>query len=262
MIDLHSHILPGIDDGAQSLEVSLEMARIAVADGTEAMACTPHIYPGLYMNDKAGIVRARDALQAALQDHGIPLRLVTGADVHLVPGILQGLRAGTIPTLNDTRYVLLEPSHHSPPPRFEHHVFDLVASGYIPVITHPERLTWLSGHYAAFEAVVRQGAWLQVTASALTGAFGSAPRYWGERLLGDGLVAVLASDCHSSGRRSPVMSEGRAIAEKLLGAEEATNLVVGRPRALLENRPPSEVPPLPAPRAQARPGLWQRLFRR
>src|SRR3978361_2339128 len=109
MIDLHSHILPGIDDGSKSLEVSLAMARIAVADGITQMACTPHIYPGLYMNDKAGITAARDALQRSLDEHGIALKLTTGADVHLVPGLLAGLRADKIPSLHNTRYVLLEP---------------------------------------------------------------------------------------------------------------------------------------------------------
>ena len=94
MIDLHSHILPGIDDGAKSLEISLEMARLAVADGIHTMACTPHIYPGMYMNDAQGIALARDALQAELDAQGIALRLVTGADVHLVPDLLAGLRAG------------------------------------------------------------------------------------------------------------------------------------------------------------------------
>lgn len=116
MIDLHTHILPGIDDGARSLEISLDMARIAVADGTTVMACTPHIYPGLYMNDSAGIHRERDKLQQALDAHGIPLRLVVGADAHLVPELLQGLQTGRVPTLNGSRYFLLEPSHNVLPP--------------------------------------------------------------------------------------------------------------------------------------------------
>ena len=103
MIDLHSHILPGIDDGAKTLEVSLEMARLAVADGIRTMACTPHIYPGLYMNDSAGITRARDALQAELDTQGIALQLVVGADVHLVPELLDGVKAGRVPTLNGSR---------------------------------------------------------------------------------------------------------------------------------------------------------------
>jgi len=249
VIDLHSHILPGLDDGAPDLETSLEMARIAVADGIRLMACTPHIYPGLYMNDAAGIRAARDRLQAELDERGIALHLTVGADVHLVPGLTAGIRAGTIPTLHGSRYLLLEPSHHTPPPRFAEHVFQLVAAGYVPVITHPERLTWIEHHYAVFPLLVAQGAWLQVTAGALTGAFGPRPRYWGERLLGEGLVHLLASDCHGAKARPPVMSPGLAIAERLLGKAEAERLSVRRPAAILQNLAPSEVEPPPARRA-------------
>lgn len=264
MIDLHSHILPGIDDGSKSLAMSLEMARIAVNDGIRVMACTPHIYPGLYMNDTAGIMAARDALQTVLDEEGISLQLTTGADVHLVPGILEGLRAGTVPRLHSTRYVLLEPPHHVAPPRFAESVFQLIAAGYVPVITHPERLTWVEDNFAVLAELTRQGAWLQVTAGALTGMFGPRPKYWGERFLGEGLTHILATDAHASTRRIPVLSEGLAVAERLLGAEEAQELVRGRPSAIMNNLPPSRAAPLPARRSGKTSGAsWlRRLFKR
>jgi protein-tyrosine phosphatase len=261
MIDLHSHILPGIDDGSSSLAMSLEMARIAVKDGIRTMACTPHIYPGLDMNHTTGIRAARDALQAVLQDHGIELQLTTGADVHLVPGLIEGLRAGTIPSLNGTRYVLLEPPHHVAPPRFAESVFQLITAGYVPVITHPERLTYMDDHYETMRQLVQAGAWMQITAGALTGMFGARPKYWGERFLGEGMAHILATDAHSSTRRVPVMSEGLAVAEKLLGREEARQLVTGRPGALMRDLPPSQAAPLPAPVAPARRG-WRDLVHR
>lgn len=262
MIDLHCHILPGIDDGSKSLEMSLEMARIAVADGIRVTACTPHIYPGLYMNDAAGIVAARDALQAALDAHGIALRLTTGADVHLVPGVVNALRAGTVPSLHGSRYVLLEPPHHVAPPRFAELVFDLVANGYTPVITHPERLTWVENHFPTFVELTRQGAWMQVTAGALTGMFGSSAQYWGERFVGEGLTHILATDAHSTGRRVPVLSEALAVAERLLGREEAQQLVQGRPAAIMDNLPPGEAAPLPARKASGGTSWLRRLLRR
>jgi protein-tyrosine phosphatase len=250
VIDLHSHILPGIDDGAPSLDVAVEMARIAVADGIEVMACTPHIYPGLYMNDAAGITTARDALQAVLDERGIPLRLVTGADVHLVPGVIEGLRAGTVPSLHGTRYLLLEPSHQMAPPRFEEQVFNIVANGWVPIITHPERLPWVEDHFETFVALTRHGAWMQLTAGALTGGFGKRPKYWAERFLGEGLTHVLATDAHSTGRRRPVLSEALPIARRLVGEDETVQLVRGRPDAVLRNVPPGEIaqPPEHAPR--------------
>jgi protein-tyrosine phosphatase len=240
MIDLHSHILPGIDDGAKTLEVSLEMARMAVADGIHTMACTPHIYPGMYMNDGPGILKAIKALQAELDSRKIALKLVAGADVHLVPGLLEGLSTGRVPTLHGSRYFLLEPSHTTPPPHFEATVFNLIASGYTPIITHPERLTWIENHYPVFLRLIEQGAWMQITAGALTGSFGPRAQHWGERFLAEGHTHIIASDAHSAGRRMPNMSRARDIAQRLLGEEEAKRLVIERPQAVLDNLPPQD----------------------
>ncbi|HSO46102.1 MAG TPA: CpsB/CapC family capsule biosynthesis tyrosine phosphatase [Rhodoferax sp.] len=230
MIDLHSHILPGIDDGAKDLATSLEMARIAVADGIHTMACTPHIYPGMYMNDAAGIA----------------LKLVVGADVHLVPGLLDGLRAGLIPTLHGSRYLLLEPSHTMAPPRFEDSVFNLVAAGYTPIITHPERLTWVKEHYPVFVRLIQQGAWMQVTAGALTGAFGPRAKYWADKFVVDGHVHILATDAHSTGRRLPQLTPALDVVTRLIGAQRAMQLVVNRPQAVLDDLAPPQRDDSPA----------------
>lgn len=271
VIDLHSHILPGIDDGADSLEVALEMARIAVADGTRVLACTPHIYPGLYMNDRAGIERERDKLQQVLAAHGIALRLVVGADAHLVPELLSGLKSGRVPTLAGSRYFLLEPSHHVLPPKFEESVFEIMAAGFVPVITHPERLTWIEDHYDKFITVARRGAWLQLTAGAVVGKFGRRARYWSERLLGDGMVHLVASDAHTVSVRSPRMSDAVARLETIVGPAAAQRLVQGRPQAILDDVDPASVPPPPGlddaagrPHAGLAPGLqgWLRRIRR
>jgi protein-tyrosine phosphatase len=229
--------------------VSLEMARIAVADGIHTLACTPHIYPGMYMNDGPGITAARDALQAELNQAGIALKLVVGADVHLVPGLLDGLQSGRIPTLHGSRYLLLEPSHTTPPPRFEDAVFNLTAAGYIPVITHPERLTWIEGHFPVFQRLIAQGAWMQVTAGALTGVFGQRAKYWGERFVGEGMTHLLATDAHSTGRRLPRLTEGLAVASRLVGDAEARRMVEERPQAILDNLPPQ---PFALPQMEAR----------
>jgi protein-tyrosine phosphatase len=244
MIDLHTHILPALCDGSQDLETSLEMARIAVADGTTHLACTPHIYPPLYQNHKAGITAARDALQAELDKHAIPLRLVIGADVHMTTEVMQGLKHGTIPTLNDSRYFLLEPSHHVPVHDFLGQIENFLNAGYVPVITHPERLHWFGDKYAEFIEAARMGAWLQITAGAITGAFGKTPKQYAERLLREGYVHIIASDAHGIQQRPPVMSAGVAAAATLLGdPEEAMRMVTERPQAILDNLPPDSVTP-------------------
>lgn len=245
MIDLHTHILPGIDDGARNLEMSLEMARMAVEDGTTIMACTPHIYPGLYMNDSVGIQAERDKLQKALDTFHIPLQLVVGADAHLVPELLDGLQSGRVPTLNGSRYFLLEPSHHVPPPQFESAVFQIVAAGYTPVVTHPERLVWIEDHYSTFVRLAQRGVWMQVTAGAIVGKFGRRARYWSERLLNDGWVHIVASDAHTTSVRSPTMSDAHTLTEKLLGKEETRRIFIERPQAILDDMEPANVHPVP-----------------
>ena len=259
MIDLHCHLLPGIDDGARDEATSLEMARIAVADGIHTTACTPHVYPGLYENHAAGIKERIEALQRRLFAENIELTLTIGADAHLSPELLARLRAGTAPSLAGGRYFLLEPPHTVAPPRFCESMFDFVAAGYVPVLTHPERLTWIKGQYDVFVALVKSGIWMQVTAGSLTGRFGKQARYFGERMLDEGLVHLLATDAHSARQRAPLLAEGRDAAARRVGAAEAQRLVVDRPQAILDNRQPGEVAPVPALR-ERQPGAPGRGF--
>src|SRR4051812_43021892 len=105
MIDLHCHILPGLDDGAPDLSMSLEMAKTFAAQGVTVVACTPHILPGLYQNSGPQIRKATAQLQQAIDEEGISLRLVSGADNHIVPDFVTGLRSGHLLPLGDTRYV-------------------------------------------------------------------------------------------------------------------------------------------------------------
>lgn len=261
MIDLHCHMLPGIDDGAPDRGVALAMARRAVADGILVTACTPHIYPGLYNNDRAGIALAIEAFRQVLAEEGIELELVIGADTHLAPDLLDSIRAGRVPTLNDSRYLLLEPPHHSVPPRFEESVFQLRSAGIVPVITHPERLSWIESHYSVFERLVHGGAWMQVTAGSLTGRFGPRAQYWGERMLDEGMVHILATDSHHIDKRPPLLAEGREAAARRLGEAESWNLVELRPRAIIDDVAADSVPAPPVPR-ESRPatGFWKRLL--
>jgi len=242
MIDLHCHILPSIDDGAADLSISLAMARASVADGVTALACTPHILPGLYPNRGPEIRRATQQLQLALDQNGIALHLVTGADVHIVPEFVAGLRSGHLLSLADSRYVLVEPPHHVAPPRLEHFFFDLLSAGYVPILTHPERLRWIDSHYESIKKLVDSGVWMQITAGSLIGAFGRNAQYWSERMLDEGRVHILATDAHDTKRRPPILSKGRDIAATRIGSSEAQHLVLTRPGGVIANAAPSSLP--------------------
>lgn len=262
MIDLHCHLLPGIDDGAPDEETALAMARIAVGDGITFTACTPHISE-FYGNNTVLIRQRVGELQAKLDGEGIALRLTSGADAHLNPGLLDRLKAGTTPTLNGGRYFLLEPPHHVAPPGFEESVLSFIASGYVPVITHPERLSWINTHYEVFKQLALRGAWMQITAGSLTGRFGDGAEYWGERMLDEGLVHILATDAHRARQRAPLLAEGRQAAEKYVGKDEAHRLVFERPRGILDDVAPATVTPIPAllgeDQKSPKGGFWRRL---
>lgn len=241
MIDLHCHMLPGIDDGAPDMDTALQMARMAVEDGIRYSVCTPHIYPGVYENTAQTIRSALIAYKQALAEENIPLQLGYGADTHLIPELVAEIKNGQIPTLNATRYFLFEPPHHVSPPRFCESVFNTIVAGYVPLITHPERLTWIEDHYDQFIEVAKQGAWIQLTSGSLVGRFGKRARYWSERFLDEGMVHVLATDAHDLHYRRPWLAEGREAAANWVGEEEASRMVNERPAAVLKNLDPEQV---------------------
>jgi protein-tyrosine phosphatase len=262
MIDLHTHILPGVDDGAPDLATALEMARMAVGDGIQVMACTPHFMPGMYDNESNDIRRRVADFAARIDDANIPLQLVVGSDAHIRPDFLDCLRDGRILRLNESRYVLFEPPHNIAPKQLEDFLFNIVASGYVPVLTHPERLKWIENQFSVFEELSRIGVWMQITAGSLTGRFGARPKYWAEKMLGQGMVHILASDAHNTKSRPPLMSEALAIAQAAVGLDEANNLVLVRPVNILDDLPATEQPPIfiTADEPKSASAKWWRLF--
>jgi protein-tyrosine phosphatase len=268
LIDLHCHLLPGIDDGSKSLEMSLAMARMASSDGITTIACTPHILPGVYNNTGPQIRAAVAELQQRISEAGIPITLITGADVHIAPDLGIQLRQGRALTLNDSRYFLLEPPHHLLPPRLEDLIFGLQAAGYVPVLTHPERLSWIEGEYDLIKRFVNNSVLMQITAGSLLGQFGRRPRYWAERMLDEGLCHLLATDAHNTDRRAPRMSEAHTLVAQRLGEEEAANLVQTRPQGILNDLSPAELPGTVQPRAPQMPSLaksastWSNIVKR
>ena len=242
MIDLHCHLLPKIDDGAGDLAIAHAMGRAAAADGITHVACTPHILPGVYPNSGPAIRLAVQSLQESLDESGIGLKLVPGADNHMVPDFVAALRAGRLLALADTRYVLVEPPHHTAPPRLAELFFALLAVGYVPILTHPERLLWAKSRYELIGRLFAAGVWMQITAGSLTGAFGRNAQYLAERMLDEGLVHILATDAHDTERRPPILSRGRQLAAARVGESEAQHLVATRPAGVLNDAAPTSLP--------------------
>jgi protein-tyrosine phosphatase len=250
LIDLHSHILPGVDDGARSLEESLEMGRMAQAEGIEVMACTPHFMPGLYDNTAPDIRQRIAKLNQAFMDNGIDVALVVGADAHMRPDFVECLHNGSILTLHNTRYVLFEPPHVVMPKRLDELLFNIQASGFVPILTHPERLKWIENGYEAVVGFAKSGVLIQLTSGSITGRFGKRAAYWSQRMMAEGLVSLIATDCHNLESRPPQLVNAFEMAQSELGRDEGFNLVLNRPALILEDAAPDQLPPLPDAKLQ------------
>lgn len=227
MIDIHCHILPSLDDGADSMAAAVEMARIAYADGVRSLVATPHVNQSLLCPGE--IRSAVDALNAELGAQGIDLRILSGADTaaHLDPQYLRNY------TINGTDYVLLEFPHTHLPENAGETVFRAIAAGLRPIVTHPERNPSVMRNPRLAMDLVARGALLQLTAGSLTGAFGPVSRECSLFLLKRKTVHFLASDGHSPVNRRPELSGGRAVAARVLGAREAARLVEDNPAAVV-----------------------------
>lgn len=259
MIDLHCHLLPGIDDGATDLDTSLQMARIAVADGIRVMACTPHITPPLYNNTALDIRRRVQALQAEINAAGIDLRLIAGADIHVRVDLVELLGQTPSPCLQGTRYFLFEPPHAVLPPNLDSFSRAILKAGYIPILTHPERLTWIEQHYDLVCSLDEMGVAVQLTAGSITGTFGKRAQYWSERMLDEGRVDIIASDAHGPRGRPPVLSAARDEISKRLGDEAGRSMTFSNPARIIKNE---ALPAKQRSAAQAahRVELWSRFF--
>jgi protein-tyrosine phosphatase len=267
MIDLHCHILPGCDDGAPDLTVSLAMARAAIEDGITTVACTPHIVPGVYDNDGTSIRRSIATLRSALHRAGLKLTLVEGADVHIDPGLVAGLKNGRIPSLNGSRYFLFEPPHHVAPPRLREFAIRLIEAGFVPIVTHPERLTWAKSSYPLIQQINDDGCLMQITAGSLEGRFGKGAQALAERMVTEGRVDIIASDAHNLGSRPMNLSRARDLVAAELGIVEARRMVQVVPGQILRNevvRPAArrrrEAVPTETAFAQPRKGRWAQVL--
>ena len=236
MIDLHCHFLPGIDDGAETLTDGLAMARSAAADGITYSVLTPHIHPGRYDNTRSTIEHAFKDFRFALLNARIPLHIGMAAEVRLSPEIVTLLSEDEVPFLGELdgyRVILLEFPHTGITPGAEKLVERLLQQKIRPLIAHPERNQDVIRDIAKIEPFVEMGCFLQITAGALVGHFGSAPQRCALQLLELDVFKVLASDAHNLEGRRPALREGVEAAARVVGEQAARDLVNRNPRMIL-----------------------------
>ena len=244
MVDIHHHLLWGLDDGPKDLETSLAMARASAADGVTHIVCTPHAN-GKFTYDSA-INQARLAeLQARLQAESIPLTLGLGCDFHLSYDNIQDAKADpTRFSVNGLGYLMVELPDYALPAQLNETFYELQLSGLIPVLTHPERNPTLQADQSRLTEWMRGGMLVQVTADSVIGKMGRTAEKMAHDLLSKRWVHFLATDAHDTQRRPPRLSEARDAVAKRYGRDYAESLVTTNPLAVYTGKPfePCEEP--------------------
>jgi len=234
MIDIHSHILPGIDDGSKSWDMTLEMCRLAIKDGITHVVATPHA-DDTYAYSRDHVREVIAELDAKI---GEELAFSIGCDFHFsAENIEDAIAHPQRYTIASKQYLLVELSDYGIPPQVNEGLFKLQAAGIVPIITHPERNAILRRVPARVLDWVDAGCLVQVTASAVTGFWGDTARRIAMWLLENGAVHVFASDAHDDKHRKPILSEARDAVSKRLGADLARALVQDNPEAIISGRP-------------------------
>jgi protein-tyrosine phosphatase len=231
MIDVHCHILPGVDDGARTWDMTREMCRIAKHDGITHIVATPHAN-SRFRFDRERHTEYLQEMRATIPD----IEFWLGCDFHTSFENLQDIeRNPKRYTIADSQYLLVEFSDFQTRTQMADILFRLHSAGLETIITHPERHLVITEYPDLPEQFVCMGARLQITAGALVGNWGQRQRKTCETLLSKGLVSIIATDAHEPHNRKPVLSEARKAASRIVGPAAATRLVDHNPRAVINN---------------------------
>jgi protein-tyrosine phosphatase len=260
VIDLHTHILPGVDDGVKTMDDAVLFARMAAGDGVKTIVATPHYREGFYINTREDVVAGVAAVNERLKSEGVPVSVLPGAEVHVSADIIERIKSGHAPTLADNgRTVLFELSMSQYPIDLENLVFRMRLAGLQILFAHPERIRYFQDDVSRYESVIRLGSYGQITSGSVSGTFGPDVQEFSEEITRKGLVHVVASDAHNTRGRPPVLSAAVDRLASWVGLDVARRMADDIPRTLLSGVDPEIPEPTPTVRKR---GLAARLFRR
>lgn len=231
MIDLHSHILPGLDDGARDMQEALKMAAMAAQCGVTAMAVTPHCIYG----DMQAVYETYERLRTQLQQARIPLELYLGMEIFGTEETAMLLQQGKLAALNGSRYPLIEFGFRTDGEEETEILESVLQAGYRPIVAHPERYEYVQRDPELINHWHKMGCLLQINRGSLLGRFGSGAREMALALVDRGFATVVASDAHSASMRTPWMADVRRLLREEFPSGAARYLLRDNPRKILNN---------------------------
>lgn len=233
MIDIHSHILPGLDDGSPDLATSLKMAEIAASEGIKKMVATPHFIPKEKEQERGKVLEKIRELNCVLKEKGIDLEVYPGEEVFLSPEIPELLDEGKIITLFDGgKYLLVELPMMSIPPYALNIIHSIHLRGVTVILAHPERNREIAADVKRLRDFIRLGVLVQVNSLSLLGVFGSTCKKVAEKIVREGMAHIIATDCHTARSRSPRMKK----ALSMLDGRTGHILTVENPTLIMEGK--------------------------
>ncbi len=238
MIDLHCHILPGLDDGAATPDETLALLRLAVADGITRMVATPHINPGYFDNKPLNINAALADVRQLISTHQLPIQVAAAAEVRLTDQLMPALEMGLLPFLGvwqGQKVLLLELPHSHVPAGTDKLLKWLARHDVIAMIAHPERNRDIQANVQCLAPLKRIGCLFQLTGSSLIGDLGARHQQCAEFMVAQRLYHIVASDCHNLDRRPPKLSAAVRCLTDLADAQYALDLSVHNPALIIES---------------------------
>lgn len=236
MIDLHSHILPGVDDGAEDMKMALEMAQLYVENGYDQIIATPHWIEYGGTTKRSENIEVLASFIRKLEEAGIELKVRLGNEFFITPNLVQYVINQEGATLNNSDYVLVELPMRDYPQYTENVIFDLQLKGYKPIIAHPERYEYFRETPEVLAKLIERGIYTQMNLPSLTGQYGKEVQKSAKVFLEHQMVHFLGTDSHSNRRRSPRVKEALQLVEEMVGKEMKEELTNLRAKKVIENQ--------------------------
>lgn len=238
MVDIHCHILHGIDDGAENFEIALDMAALSVQSGTTEIIATPHSnIPDMEFNNTAKVVLEKvDFLNKALARENVPLKIYPGCEIFAAGDFVKLLKSGKLLTLNNSDYVLVEFDFFEHPASVFMKLEQLLSEGFIPVVAHPERYAFVEEDEESINILKDMGCLIQCNKGSVTGRFGPSAKFIAHEMLVRGQVDFIASDAHSSRMRTPILTDAYQMVSELYSKDYADLLFDINPRKIISKQ--------------------------